>query len=88
MAINIWESTLSLIRRKVDTYQKNKWDFLGCSVIKNPPSNTGDMGSILDWGTKIPHATGQLILHATTREAHMPRWRPIKGAGGGVDKNS
>jgi len=41
------------------------------------------MGSILDWGTKIPHATGQLILHATTREAHMPQWRPIKGAGGG-----
>ena len=27
-------------------------------VVKNPPSNAGDVGSIPGWGTKIPHAGG------------------------------
>ena len=27
-----------------------------------------DAGSILDWGTKIPHASGQLSPRATTTE--------------------
>ena len=43
-------------------------------------SNAGDTGSIPGWGTKIPHATVQLILHATTTElaclnerAHVPQ---------------
>ena len=27
-----------------------KWGFLGGSVVKNPPSNAGDMGSIPDLG--------------------------------------
>ena len=45
-----------------------KWrDFPGGPVVKNLPSNTGDVGSIPGWGTKIPHATGQLSLHATTK---------------------
>ena len=34
-------------------------DFPG-PVVKNLPSNAGDMGLILGWGTKIPHAVGQL----------------------------
>ena len=38
----------------------NKWDFPGGPVVKNPPSNAGDAGSIPGRGTKIPHATGQL----------------------------
>ncbi|TEA35916.1 hypothetical protein DBR06_SOUSAS810017, partial [Sousa chinensis] len=43
-------------------------DFPGGPVLKNPSSNAGDTGSIPGWGTKIPHATGQLSLCATTTE--------------------
>ena len=43
-------------------------DFPGGQVVKNPPSNAGDIGSIPGWGTKIPHATGQLSPHTTTTE--------------------
>ena len=35
-------------------------DFPGGQVVKNLPSNAEDTGSIPGWGTKIPHATGQL----------------------------
>ena len=37
-------------------------------MLKNLPSNAGDMGSIPVQETKIPHAVGQLSLHATTTE--------------------
>ena len=47
---------------------KNPQDFAGGPVVKNPPANAGDMSSILGMGTKIPHATGQLSLCATTTE--------------------
>ena len=43
-------------------------DFPGGPVIKNPPSNAGDAGSIPGRGTKIPHAAGQLSLRTTTTE--------------------
>ena len=33
-------------------------DFPGSKVVKNPPSNAGDSGSIPGWGNKIPHAAG------------------------------
>ena len=36
--------------------------------VKNAPFNAGDVGSIPGRRTKIPHATGQLSLHVTTRE--------------------
>ena len=36
--------------------------------VKNSPSDAGDVVSIPGQGTKIPHATGQLSLHVTTRE--------------------
>ena len=42
---------------------------IGGSVVKNPPSNAGDVGLIPGPGTKIPHATGQLSLLTTTRES-------------------
>ena len=29
-------------------------------MVKNPPSNAGDVGPIPGGGSKIPHATGQL----------------------------
>ena len=35
-------------------------DFPGGPVVKNPPSNAGDVGSVPGWGTKNPHAWGQL----------------------------
>ena len=43
-------------------------DFSGGPVIKNPPYNAGEAGSIPGRGTKIPHAAGQLSLRATTTE--------------------
>ena len=46
--------------------QCRSWDFPVGPVVKNPPSNAGDAGSIPGWGTKIPHAAGQLSLRATT----------------------
>ena len=38
-------------------------------MVKNPPSNAEDTGSIPGWGTKVPHAMGQLSLCTTTRES-------------------
>ena len=47
------------------------WDLPGGPVVKNPPSNAGDVGSIPGRGTKIPHAVGQLSpCAATTEPAH------------------
>ena len=37
-------------------------------MVKNSLSNAGDVGSTPDQGAKIPHAAGQLSLHATTTE--------------------
>ena len=55
-------------------------DFPGAPVVKNLPSNAGDVGSSPGWGTKIPHATRQLSPHTTTTEltrlnerAHVPQ---------------
>ena len=39
-------------------------DFPGGPVVKNLPSNAGDVGSVPDWGTQgteILHAGGQLL---------------------------
>ena len=36
-------------------------------MVKNPPSNAGDSGSIPGWGTRVPHAAGQLSPLTTTR---------------------
>ena len=40
-------------------------------MVKNPPPSAGDVGSILGWRTKIPHAVVQLSLCATTTEAFV-----------------
>ena len=47
-------------------------DFPGSPMVKNPPSNAGDTGSIPGGVTKIPHALGQLSPHATTTEPALP----------------
>ena len=49
--------------------------FPGGPVVKNLPCNVGDAGSIPGQGTKIPHATEQLNLLATTRESVHPNKR-------------
>ena len=43
-------------------------DFPGGPVVKNPPSNAGDVGSTPGGGTKVPHAARQLSPRATTKE--------------------
>ena len=45
------------------------WGFSGGSVVKNSPCNARDMGLILGWGTKIPHAAEQLSA-VTTEPMH------------------
>jgi len=42
--------------------------FSGGLVVKNLPSNAGDVGSISGQGTKIPHAAGQWSLWAASAE--------------------
>ena len=37
-------------------------------MVKNLPSNAGNVGSIHGLGTKIPHAAGQLSLCTATAE--------------------
>ena len=60
-------------------------DFPGGPMVKNLPSNAGDVGSIPGWGTKIPHAVGQLSLCATTTEpacakARVPQLESLQAA--------
>ena len=53
------------------------WNFPGGPVVRNPPSNAGDAGLILGWGTKIPHASGQLSLSLKKPESllhHNSSW--------------
>ena len=50
-------------------------DFPGGPVVKNPPSNAVDVGSIPAQVTKIPHAVGQLSLHTATTEPVRSRAR-------------
>ena len=38
-------------------------DFPGGQVVRNLPCNTKDMGSIPDWGTKVPRAAEQKPTH-------------------------
>ena len=44
-------------------------DFPGGPVVKNPPYNAGDAGSIPGRRTKIPHAAGQLSPFTAAKEA-------------------
>ena len=42
-------------------------------MVKNPPSNAGDVGSIPGQGSKSPHAEGQLSLRASNYWVHAPQ---------------
>ena len=57
------------------TIYHSQGDFPGGPVVKNPPSNAADAGSIPGWGTRIPHAVGQLSLRTTTREPMCCNYR-------------
>ena len=48
-----------------------QWGFPCRPVVKNPPSSAGDVDLILGWGTKGPHAAGQLSLHTII-------WEPVQ----------
>ena len=50
---------------------KHQRYFPGGPVVKNPPSNAGDMSLIPGQGTKIPHAPGQLSPRAAATEASV-----------------
>ena len=56
---------------KTENYKAPGRDFPGDPVVKNPPSNAGDVGSIPGQGTKIPRAMGQLSSCTTAREKPM-----------------
>ena len=42
-------------------------------MVKNLPSSAGDSGSILNQGTKISHAAGQLSLDTATPKTACSR---------------
>ena len=54
----------------VDRYMEEWREFPGGPVVKNLPSNAGDVGSIPDQGTKIPYALGQLSPLTATKIRH------------------
>ena len=57
-------------KKQIPSHKNYGRDFPGDPQVKNPPSNTGDAGSISGWGTKIPHAMGQLSLRALEPVCH------------------
>ena len=76
----VWETPkLTVTQESRFTYDKTKnkaeqqnctaGNFPGGPVVKNPPSNAGDAGSIPGLGTKFLHAAGQLSTCVATREA-------------------
>ena len=67
----------SLLCQSAESRPKSR-DFPGGLVIKNPPSNGGDGGSIPGWETKIPHAEGQLSSQVATSEPHTPQWEALE----------
>ena len=63
-------------------------DFPGGPVVKNPPSNAEDVGSIPSQRTKIPHATGQLSPQATTKTQHSQIFFFFKGSNNNCGGNN
>ena len=59
---------LSLDDKVIYIFFKSPRDFPRGPVVKNPPCNAGDAGSIPGQGTKIPHAIEQLSQRASTTE--------------------
>ena len=64
--LKIFIESLACVNTQCLCYLKTKGDFLGGPVVKNPPCNAGDMGSIPGYGTKIPYAMEQLSFCTKT----------------------
>ena len=58
---------------RMDIKKFTSRNFPGGLVVKNLPSNAGDVSSIPGQGTKIPHAVGQ--LSPCTLEPACHDWR-------------
>ena len=46
-------------------------------MVKNPPSNAGDVSLIPGEGTKILHALGQISVCVATTEPMYHNWRSL-----------
>ena len=67
--LNWTDTAMGLLMHKKFTGVSLWGVFPGGPVVKKSAfQNAGDMGCTLCRGTKIPHAVGQLSLHAPTRE--------------------
>ena len=54
------------------------WNFPRGPVVKNRPSNVGDVGSIPGQGTKIQHAGGATKpTHCDYRVCTLQLWKPM-----------
>ena len=63
--------THSSINCKVHSLLKiSSWGFPGGPVVKNMPSSAVYVGSVPGWGTKIPHAMGQVSPWVATKTQH------------------
>lgn len=63
------EETLA-ISRELGLKIMNR-DCPGCPVVRDLPSNVGNVGSIPGRGSKMPHASEQLNPPMTTRESQQ-----------------
>ena len=64
--LNIMDKSRKLENR-FKTIEKH-WDFPGDPMVKNLLGKSGDTGSILGWGSKIPPAAEQLSPSTATTE--------------------
>ena len=61
---------INFISRAQKKQLKISWDFPSDPVVKNPPCNAGDAGSIPSRETKIPRAVMQLSPRAMEPTCH------------------
>ena len=81
--LKIFIESLACVNTQCLCYLKTKGDFLGGPVVKNPPCNAGDMGSIPGYGTKIPYAMDQLSFCTKTNPKVCVCVQVCAHAGGG-----
>ena len=64
-----WEDPWEVAHIPVPAMDKvHSLDLLAGLVVKHPPSNEGNVGSITGWGAKIPHARS--CAETTEPEGH------------------
>ena len=70
--IPFWKKKKKTRNLKYSIFFLNVRDFSGGPLVKNPPWDVGDTGSIPGWRTGIPHAEEQLSPCAAITGAFMP----------------